>query len=353
MTDHRILRTPAVNNPLAALPELHGKDIGYQGEVVAYYGADTLYTAVAQLIAKSNVDAGIPRLEAELSKSPPPQPEPWIELGDAWRDRKMPDKAASAYHEALQREPNSVLISRRLASVTKDRGLLQRAVETHPSDASAWYELGLLESDQGRKSEALAAFAKAATLDPDMADAQNSLGAVQAETGSAVKAEESFRAALRLDPFHADAHANLANLLASRQDLSQAAWHYEKAVPLAPSNALYEFNYGLTLARLAKFGEAERHIKAALRANPNLAEAHDLLGGLREQRGQTAAALLEYQEAVRIRPDFGKAHLDLGTVLAGRKDLKGAAEHFGKALGDPNPAVRQQAQESLRAIGAQ
>src|SRR5262245_28795718 len=37
MTDHRILRTPAVTNPLAALPELHGKDIGYQGEVVPYY----------------------------------------------------------------------------------------------------------------------------------------------------------------------------------------------------------------------------------------------------------------------------------------------------------------------------
>jgi Tfp pilus assembly protein PilF len=353
MTDHRILRAPEVRDPLAALPELHGKDIGYQGEVVAYYGDDALYTSVAQLVARSNVEAGAPRLEAELSRNPPRRPEPWIELGDAWRDRKMPEKAAAAYREALQRKPDSVLILRRLAGVTRDRSLLQQAVAIDPSDAAAWYDLGLLESGQGRKPEALAAFAKAAALDPDMADAQNSLGAVQAESGSAAEAEASFRAALRLDPFHADAHANLADLLARREDLSQAAWHYERAVRLAPGKAPYEFNYGFTLARLAKFGEAERHMEAALRADPNLAEAHDLLGGLHEQRGQTAAALREYQEAVRIRPDFGKAHVDLGTLLAGRRDLAGAAEHFRKALGDPNAAVRRQAQESLRAIGAQ
>jgi tetratricopeptide (TPR) repeat protein len=283
MTDHLIQRVPAVPNPLAELPERHGSSASYRGEVVGYGDADALYTAVAQLVAKSNVDAGIPRLEAEIEKSHPARAEPYIELGDAWRDRGVPEKAASAYKEALKRNAGSALISRRLADVTKDRELLRRVTEANPSDAGAWYDLGLLESDQGRQKEAVDALGKAASLDPDMADAQNSLGAVFAETGSADKAEQAFRAALRIDPFHADAYANLATLLATRGDAAQGEWYL--------------------------------------------------------------------QEAMRIRPEFGKAHLNLGVLLANRRDLRGAAEQFRKALTDPDPGIRQRAQDALTAIG--
>ncbi len=342
MTDHRIGKTfePAAK---AAYE--------YRGEVVPYYGDDPLYAAMAQLVAKSNVDAGIPRLEAELRKGTNQRPEPWVELGDAYRDRGVSEKAAAAYREAQRLRPDSALIARRLAGVTKDGELLRRAVRTSPDDAGAWYDLGLLEAEQGRKAEALASFEKAAALDPGMADAQNSRGAVLVETGATEPAEQAFLAALRLDPFLADAHANLAALLASRGRTAEAAWHFEKAVRLAPGKALYEFNYGVTLAREGNYNDAERHLATAVKAEPGLAEAHDLLGGLLEQRGQTGAALREYAEAVRLRPGFGKAQLDLGTLLANRRELAEAAEHFRKALADAEPGIRQQAEASLRAIG--
>lgn len=351
MTDHLIQRLPDVRTPLAELAERHGAEAGYQGEVVPYQGSDPLYTAVAQLVAKSNVDKGIPRLEAEIAAGHPERAEPYIELGDAYRDRGMSAKSAECYREALQRSPSSGLIARRLAGATGDTALLRRITQDHPDNAEAWYDLGLLESTKGDKPGAIAAFHKAAELDPDLADAQNSLGAVLAETGSTGQAEQAFRAALRIDPFHADAHANLASLLVSREDLAQAVWHFDKAVRLDPARAAYAFNYGVTLARLGRYDEAQRRMEDAVRLDPNLAQAHDVLGGLLEQRGRVDAALHAYQEAVRIRPDFGKAHLDLGTVYATRRDLGRAAEQFRKALSDPDPLIRQQAQESLAAIG--
>ena len=45
---------------------------------------------------------------------------------------------------------------------------LKRAVEVAPDDASVWYELGLLDSDQGRNTEAIADFKKAIAFDPDL-----------------------------------------------------------------------------------------------------------------------------------------------------------------------------------------
>jgi tetratricopeptide (TPR) repeat protein len=350
MTDHLIQRLPAVRNPLAELDEHHGDEVDYHGEVVPYYDGDPLYTADAQLVSKSNVEAGISRLEAEIARTHPNAPEPYIELGDALRDRGLSEKAAAAYRAAMNRRTNSTLIARRLAAVSKDVSLLKHATETDPSDAAAWYDLGLLETEQGSKAEAIAALERAARLDPDMADAANSLGALLAETGVGGRARQSFQTALRIDPFRPDAHANLANLLMTEGDLEQSAYHFAKAVQFTPRNPVYAFNCAIVLARLQRYDESQRLVRTAIAIDPNMAEAHDVLGGLLERKGRIDAALHEYQEAVRIRPAYGKAHIDLGVVLAGRKDLNGAAEQFRLALADADPAVRREAQDSLNAL---
>ncbi len=350
MTDHLIQRRPA-GNLLAGLPESHSE---YRGEVVPYGDADPQYTAVAQVITKSNLNAGIPRLEAAIAQSKPSEPEFDLELGEAYANTNQFEKAIVAFQRALARTPGSALFMRRLASAYRGNGqsqlaadTLQRATQVESSNADAWYDLGPILSDLGRKSDSIAALRKATELDPEFAEAQNSLGAVLAETGQFDLAEASFRAALRIQPTLTVAHANLANLLASRNELVEAAWHYERA----GSKAMDQFNYGVTLARMNRLAEAQTHIEAALRADPNLAEAHDVLGGLLENRGRMDAALAQYREAVRLRPNFGKAHLDLGSILLIRHDLAAAAEEFRQAALDPNPAIRQQAHEALRSIG--
>lgn len=352
MTDHLIQRR-SPGNLLAEFQERHGKDAEYYGEVVPYGDADPMYTAVAQVSAKSNLDAGIPRLEEAIAREKPSLAEFYLEMGDAFCNTNQFAKAIEPYRQALARRPGSALFLRRLANALRGSGQPQQALnalleatQSDPSNAEAWYDLGMIQSELGKTPEAISSLRRSTELDPELAEAQNSLGATLAETGQFELAEGAFRAALRLEPTLAIAHANLANLLASRNDLAEAVWHYERA----SAKAADQFNYGIALARMNRLNDAQTHIEAALKDNPNLAEAHDVLGGLLENRGRMDAALFQYREAVRIRPGYGKAHLDLGSVLASRHDLAAAAEEFRKAAADANPEIQQQARLALQTI---
>ncbi len=349
MTDHLIQRRP----PAGLLAERHEQDTEYKGEVVPYGDADELYTAVAQVAAKSNLAAGLPRLESLINARQPARAEFRLELGDAYANSNQFAKAIEPYRQALARRPGSALILRRMANAFRGAGqpeqaldALLNATKSEPASAEAFYDLGLLQSDLGRKPEAIASLRSAVELDPEFADAHNSLGAVLAETGQTSLAENEFHAALRLAPALAAAHANLANLLAARNNFAEAVWHYEQST----GKAADQFNFGVTLARMNRLADAQVHIEAALKDDPNLAEAHDVLGGLLENRGQLDAALIHYREAVRLRPNFGKAHLDLGAILANRRDFAGAAEEFRRASSDPDPEIRQQAQQALQSV---
>jgi tetratricopeptide (TPR) repeat protein len=350
MTDHFIQRRPA-RNLLAEIPEPHGKDSEYHGEVIPYGDAEDLYTAVAQVAGKSNLQAGIPRLASAVAESRPSRADFYMELGDAYTSNNQFAEAIKQYQQALGHRPGSALLLRRLAKAFRGLGQTQqaldallRATQSEPSDPEAWYDLGPIQSDLGRNQEAIASLRKAVELDPEFAAARNSLGAALAATGQTDLAEAAFRAALRIEPTLAVAHANLANLLASRNELVEAAWHYERA----GTKAVDQFNYGITLARMNRLADAQTHIEAALKDDPNLAEAHDVLGGLLESRGRVDAALVQYQEAVRIRPNFGKAHLDLGVILLNRRELAAAAAELRLASGDPDPEVREQARKALQ-----
>jgi tetratricopeptide (TPR) repeat protein len=358
MTDHLIERRPAANL-LAGFPEGDAKESDYSGEVVPYggadLGADDLYTAVAQVAGKANLDAGIPRLEAAIAQRQPASAVFYLQMGDAYCSTNQFGKAVGVYQQAVARRPNSSVALRRLAYAFLGSGQLPQALDallhatrSEPADAEAWYDLGLIQSELGKQTDALQSLREAIELDPEYADAQARLGAVLAQSGQTGLAEAAFRSALRIQPTLAIAHANLANLLASKNDLAEAAWHYERA----GGKAIDQFHYGVTLARMNRLAEAQTHIEAALKADPSLAEAHDVLGGLLEKQGRLDAALVQYRDAVRIRPDLGGAHFDLGRVLAKRHDLAAAAEEFRKAAVDPDPAMRQQALQALQAIGA-
>ena len=358
MTDHLIERRPAANL-LAEFPEGDAKESDYLGEVVPYggadLGADDLYTAVAQVAEKTNLDAGIPRLEAAIAQRQPADAVFYLQMGDAYCSTNQFGKAVGVYQQAVARRPNSSVALRRLAYAFLGSGQLPQALDvllhatrSEPSDAEAWYDLGLIQSELGKPTDALESLRKAIELDPEYADAQARLGAILAQSGQTGLAEAAFRSALRIQPTLAIAHANLANLLASRSDLAEGAWHFARA----GGKAIDQFHYGVTLARMNRLAEAQTHIEAALKADPSLAEAHDVLGGLLEKQGRLDAALVQYRDAVRIRPDLGGAHFDLGRVLAKRHDLAAAAEEFRKAAVDPDPAMRQQALQALQAIGA-
>jgi tetratricopeptide (TPR) repeat protein len=365
MTDHLIQRRPPADL-LAEFSERHGPGLEwleYRGEVLPYGDQEDLYTAVAQVTHKSNLEGGIPRLEAEIARRKPERPEFYMELGDALQRAGRSEESAAAYRAAIEKNdsekrPASALLWARLAQPLRALGKSQepleamlKSVQADPNQPEDWYNLGLLESDLGDKKSAIDSFRKSIALDPEFADSRRALGAALAETGQVREAEAQFRGALSIRPALPAAHAYLAYLLLNRAlnrgDLGEAIWHFERG----GDGALNQFNYGVTLARMNRIAEARTHLEKSLQADAGQPLAHEVLGGLLEAEGKTPEAVSHYKEAIRLRPDFGKAHLDLGTVLARKGDRAAAAAEFRAAQSDPDPQIREMAVAGLAAAG--
>jgi len=257
MTDHLIQRRPAANL-LAEFPERHAPGLEYRGEVSPYGDQDDLYTAVAQVTHKSNLEAGIPRLQAEIARRKPERPEVYMELGDALQRAGRSEESAAAYRVAIEKRPASALLWARLAMPLRALGKSQepleamlKSVQMDPNQAENWYNLALLQSDLGDKKSAIDSFRRSIALDSEFAESQTDLGAVLAETGQVREAETQFRRALTIRPALPAAHAHLAHLLANRGDFIEAIWHFERA----GDGAVNQFSYGVTLARMNRLAK--------------------------------------------------------------------------------------------------
>lgn len=356
MTDHYIQRRPPPGNLLAPLNERAEFDRNeYHGEVVPYYPKpfpatpeSALYLAVAQVTQKSNLKAGLPRLAAEVEKQKPARPEFYTELGEAWLTAGNSANAVKSLREALRRNPNSPVVLLDLAAAMTQSGtakgaaeLLTQGVRSAPSDPLLWYQLGLA-------TNSVEAFGKALALDPFLADAYNQIGSLRADAGDFGGALSAWRNALQIEPDMPDAQGNLAHLLAAQRNLPGAEYYFQRAIRLKPNDADIRVNYAVTLASLNKFPEARAQALEAVRADPKSADAHNFFGTLLAHDLDADGALREFLEAVRLRPDFGLAHLNAAGILMAKGDVVAARQQLREAAKDPDPAIRQRAEQALR-----
>ncbi len=326
MTDHYIQRRKPAGDLLADIPEPRPAD--YRGPVVLYYPRflpkpeDELYLAIAQVSQSSNLTEGLTQLSAAIKKFQPGRAEYYLQLGDAHRTAGKFPEAVAAYEEAVRREPESNAALERLAlclplvnQAPRAESLLKQVLERLPGAAPTWVQLGLVELQEGKNTDAITAFEKAMQLDPDLPDAFNLAGAVWFEAGDSPRGEAALRNAIRIQPNYAQAHNNLGNLLSESGRFDEAKYHFEAALRIKEDYTGARYNYALALTRARRVDEAQGQIEALLRSDPRSAEAHEFLGNLLGAKGQTTRAIAEYREALHLVPNFSRASLDLGTIL--------------------------------------
>jgi Tfp pilus assembly protein PilF len=141
---------------------------------------------------------------------------------------------------------------------------------------------------------------------------------------------------------------------------------WTRALEVTDDNYLAHTNLAFELALRGQVVAAEAHYRLAIGIRRDCSTAHNGLGMLLAARGDTVGAIAAYQAAVAIRPDFAIAHRNLarrlaavgrwdeglahcrravelepddpgghfllGTELARRDDLAGAAEQFRATL---------------------
>lgn len=366
MTDHLIQRRPPSGDLLAELAERHPTEAEeYRGEVVPYYpstlpraGSDALYRALAQVMMKNNLRAGIAELARLVALQQPREPEWYLQLGEGWLARGDAVKAVAAYERATQLKPQSARALQSLARALKASGqgartaeVLRRAIQIAPSDAASWYQSGTLAGEMGRTGEAIEKMQKAIALDPDLPGAYTTVASFHAAARQTDRAEAALREALRVDPCDAAAWDLAGRGMAEKGLFPEALFDFEKAIHHRPNFAPHLYDYALALSSASQFDRAQENVEAALRADPKLAEAHVLLGRLLVRKGQLPEAATEYGRAIRLRPDFGRVRLDLASVLAAQGDMPGAMRELREAAKGSDPEVALLAAEALKRIG--
>jgi predicted CXXCH cytochrome family protein len=368
MTDHLIQRRPPSPDLLAELAERHPTEAEeYRGEVVPYYpssvsraGPDALYRALAQVVMKNNLRAGVADLARVVALQQPRETEWYIQLGDAWLASGDPLKAVAAYERATKLKPQSVRGLQSLAKALRisrqaprSAEVLRQAIQIAPSDATSWYKSGTLAGELGRTGEAIEKMQKAIALDPGLPGEYTTLAGFLAAAGQKDRAEAALREALRVDPYDAAAWDLAGRALAEKRQFPEALFDFEKAIRYRPNFAPHLYDYALTLSSASQFDRSQEAAETAVRANPKMAEAHALLGGLLARKRQLPEAAAEYSQAVRLRPDFARVRLDLASVFVAQGDMRGAVEQLREAAKSKDPEIARLAAGALKRIGEQ
>jgi predicted CXXCH cytochrome family protein len=344
MTDHRIQRyQPA--DLLAPLDEKHFGD-AYRGEVAATYPSplaespeNELYVAVAQVLEGSNLNGGIPQLEALLRRNQSAHAGFHFALAEALWQNEEPARAVEAYRATLDRNPKHLPALRNLGRALGRTGqflqaeqILGRALEINPEQPSVLANLATVHLQMGEHDRAIALLQEALRVDPDLPEALNTLGLALYAQGDLSAAAAALRDAIRARPDYAGAHANLGSVLADSGDFSAARRQFEQAVRLAPDDGNARFNYGLALTRQELLEEAVETLEAALRLNPKMANAEEALGGIHATQGDYATAIGHFRKALALNPELPTAHFQLGSLLAMQGNGAEAKTHLREAL---------------------
>ncbi|EIC20515.1 tetratricopeptide repeat protein [Thiorhodovibrio frisius] len=209
---------------------------------------------------------------------------------------------------------------------------MARAVTLEPGNARWLTNLGVMQKSAGLLADARLNLCKAIAINPHLPEAHLALAGTARAQGRLEEAEASYRRALELRGDQAEAHHNLGNLLEQLGRLDEAEASFCRALSLKPTLAVAVCNLVTLLTGQGRHDEAEEALTTALASQPDEAALHFHLGRLLLARGRPEAATGAYAEALRLQPDHAEACLALAELALDQGHLGQAEYHYRQAL---------------------
>lgn len=138
----------------------------------------------------------------------------WSNLGNAYRENNQYDRAIAAFQEAIRR--------------------IEAKERPGPAELSAYYFLGELLDQMGKREESLRQFERAIEQGPTFAETYFNLGLQHQKHKDSARAEAAFRRAIAVDPIYARAHYHLAAVLAEQGKIAEAIAELEESLRIDP-----------------------------------------------------------------------------------------------------------------------
>ncbi|XP_050039299.1 UDP-N-acetylglucosamine--peptide N-acetylglucosaminyltransferase 110 kDa subunit isoform X3 [Dermacentor andersoni] len=266
------------------------------------------------------------------------------DLGNLLKALGRLDEAKACYLKAIETCPTFAVAWSNLGCVFNAQGEIwlaihhfEKAVALDPNFLDAYINLGNVLKEARIFDRAVAAYLRALNLSPNNAVVHGNLACVYYEQGLIDLAVDTYRRAIDLQPNFPDAYCNLANALKEKSQVTEAEDCYQTALRLCPTHADSLNNLANIKREQGFVEEATRLYLKALEVFPEFAAAHSNLASVLQQQGKLTEALLHYREAIRISPTFADAYSNMGNTLKEMGDVQGALQCYSRAI-QINPA---------------
>lgn len=188
-------------------------------------------------------------------------------------------------------------------------------VDVVPTNAEAWYFLGLTAYRQGRNTEALDCLRRASDYAPTWAEACNHYGNALREHGRFEEALEKYLQARSLKSNYASPDYNIGLVLTAQKKIDEAERSFNKALEIAPDFVPALNNLGLLYKDLEKYDKAIECFNKALVCNPNSIEVLNNISVVLLAQKKSCQAIEMIRRAVTIAPDCAEVYNTLGLGL--------------------------------------
>lgn len=208
------------------------------------------------------------------------------------------------------------LYSQGLAQLSRDdyaRALpfFEKATDSDPGYAEAWYQASYSYGMLGRHPEALKAARQAARLRPDWAATYTNIGASSFALGAYKDAADAYRQAIRLDDSNADLQFSLGLTLNKLNRTDEEILAYRRAVALKPDHTDALERLGLALFKQRRFADAAITFEQLKTYRPD-ARTYNALGESLLEAGKADDAVAALNTATAYDPEMEKARFNLG-----------------------------------------
>ena len=209
------------------------------------------------------------------------------------------------------------------------RKIFDQVVKDEPSNAQAYFYLGVARQSLGQSTEAIASYEQALSLNPKLAEAWVNLTAAMLDAGNAEAALPVIERGLAQHPGHAGLLYNRALALSGAHKSAEALAAYRAALEADPANAEVKYGYAEALVAAGSTDQAIKVLKELAQVDnlDVLASTARVLGRLK-QFDDCIAALnkaLEMQKSSEL-------YVARGLCQHGKHDDAAAFEDFQRAV---------------------
>jgi len=212
----------------------------------------------------------------------------WVRdvAGSIGLDAQKIDKILNADGSPSKYDVNYTVIQ--IQNAIKNRNYLEAErdcsalLEVAPDNADVRYLRGMLNQKLGDTAKAIQDYNFLIIHRNADGFVFNNLGTIEAQLKRYSQAKDLFSQAVNSDPLRVEFHNNLSEVFASLKNYDQAIEEYRTVLALEPDNLVALFNLGLIYKNRGDFVEAQKQWERILAINPDDADTLQALTSLKQ-----------------------------------------------------------------------